>query len=310
MSMSMIDKKTKVISPIVVSDAMLVSSTAAESDYAAWVATTNYTVGTRCIRAHRIYENLIAGVNATPPEDAVDGDTTRWLEIGPTNRWAMFDGVVGTVTKLDSGPLTVVLAPGRVSGLAMMELVGKALDVTMRDSAGGVVVYSRQVSLDGTIIDSLFDWFYASFEQRTDVVLADIPSQFPDAEITLSITGAGIVGCGVCVVGEVVPIGASEYGAKSWLTDYSVKTRDEFGRYSVVERSYSKGMTLQVITEGADFNRIARRLAALRATPCVWIATESRGYEPLIVYGFYKDFSIEVAYQSIHYCSLEIEGLI
>jgi hypothetical protein len=50
---------------------------------------------------------------------------------------------------------------------------------------------------------------------------------------------------------------------------------------------------------------------SLRAKPCVWIAADDPLLqEPLIVYGFYKDFSTDIAYPSYSMCSISIEGLI
>lgn len=306
--MSLFHKGARVINPVTVSDAMLVSSTAQETDYPAWVSGATYAIGDKCIRTstHRIYERVTAGAGTTAPEL----DNTNWNDIGPTSCWAMFDNVVGTKTAITS-PLTVVLEPGGVSGVALMELAGRSLSVSMKDKSGGSVVYSRTVSLDGTAITSFFDWFFRPFEQQTSVVFSDLPLQFQTPELTISITStSGNVECGVCKVGETVEIGGTEYGAKSGITDYSKKEVDGFGNYSVVERSFSKRMELSVITEAADYTKVSRLLAGLRAKPCVWMATDSASYEPLTVYGFYKDFSIDVAYKSIHYCSIEIEGLI
>lgn len=304
----MLQKPTKVINPVALTDAMLVSSTAPETDYAEWSAATAYTLGQKCIRVstHRIYERLVAGTSPTPPEN----DITNWLDIGPTNRWAMFDNVVGTATTITT-PLTVVLKPGSISGLALLELVGRTATVTLKETTGGAVAYSKTITLDGTIITSFYDWFYQPYVQEEAVVLTDLPFHFPSCELTISISAsAGTVSCGVCKFGEVISIGASEYGATSGIIDYSVKTADSFGRYSIVKRNFSKRMSLKVITDQADYVRISRALAALRATPAVWIATDIYGYEPLTVYGFYKDFSIEVSYPTTNYCSLEIEGLI
>lgn len=304
----MINKTMKVIRPTDITDAMLVSSTAPETDYPAWVPGTTYAIGDKCIRTstHRIYERITAGAGTVAPEL----DKTNWNDIAPTNRWAMFDNVVGTKTAVTS-PLTVVMEPGGVSGVALMELAGRSLSVSMKDKSGGSIVYSRTVSLDGTAITSFFDWFFRPYEQQTSVVFSDLPLQFQTPELTISVTAtAGNAECGVCKVGETVEIGGTEYGAKSGITDYSKKEADAFGNYSVVERSFSKRMELSVITEAADYTKVSRLLAGLRAKPCVWMATDSAGYEPLVVYGFYKDFSISVAYASIHYCSIEIEGLI
>lgn len=302
------EKSMKVIKPLVLTDAMLVSSTAPETDHPEWSAVTAYTVGVKCIRAstHRIYERRVAGTTATAPEL----DPENWLDVGPTNRHAMFDAVVGTSTAVAS-PLTVVLRPGSVSGLALMELAGAELTVAMTAAPGGTTVYERTISLDGTIIESVYDWFYTEYEQRTDVVLTDLPFHFPGCELTISITApAGGVACGVCKFGEVIEIGATRYGAGVEIMDFSRKEQDAFGRYAVVERAYSKRVSLSVLTEKGDFNRIFRRIAALRATPCIYIATEDGGYQPLIAYGFYKGFSIVVEYPAYHDCSLTVESLI
>ncbi len=52
-----------------------------------------------------------------------------------------------------------------------------------------------------------------------------------------------------------------------------------------------------------------RKLADLRATPCVWVGSDKPELDPLVVFGFYKDFQVEVAYHTVSFCTLEIEGL-
>ena len=306
----MINKSTKVISPATLTDALLVSSTAPETDYTAYAAGTAYALGNRCIltSTHRIYESLQASNVGHTPNLAAS--STWWLDIGPTNRWAMFDDVVGTATTLAS-PLTVVINPGSISGIGLMELVGRTATVTLKSATGGSTVYSKTVSLDGTLIGSFYDWFYQPYMQLTSVVLTDIPFHYTTPELTVTVAAtSGNVACGVCKFGEVIPMGSTLAGATSSIVDYSRKEVDTWGRYSIVQRAYSKRMSLKLITEKTDYARISRALANLRATPAVWIATEAAGYDPLTVYGFYKDFSIDVAYPSLHYCTLEIEGLI
>lgn len=80
-----------VIPPIPITSSVLASSTVAEpsAGEVVWDATTSYAVGDVVIRTttHRKYECQIAGVDSTIPENA----PARWLDIGPTNKWAMFD---------------------------------------------------------------------------------------------------------------------------------------------------------------------------------------------------------------------------
>lgn len=303
----MIELSTKVISPTMLTDAMFVSSTAPENEYAAWSPDTTYPKGQKCIRNHKIYERLIDGKTAAAPED----DKTNWLDADiPTNQRAMFDDVVGTQTSVAS-PLTVVLKPGSISGLGLLELVGRSVSVTLTTATGGATAFSRTIDLDGTIIDSVYDWFYQPFVQRSSVVLTDLPFHFPNGELTITVTATvGNAAIGVCKFGEVIGIGSSEYGATSGITSYGVKSTDEFGRTSFKKRGFSKKMSLKVLTNKSDYERISRDLANLRDTPAVWVATEADGFGPLTVFGPYKDFLIDVTYPTAHYCSLEIEGLI
>ena len=79
--------------PFGITDAMLTSSTVAETDYTAWNAATAYTAGDFAIRTtattHAIYLRLISGTTATAPED----DATNWVRVSATNRWKMFDNL-------------------------------------------------------------------------------------------------------------------------------------------------------------------------------------------------------------------------
>ena len=304
-----IPQATKVIRPTALTDSMLVSSTVAEADYPVWSADTTYAIDAKVMLNHRCYNSLRAtNLNFNPATDTTT--PAYWQDIGPTNQRAMFDDVVGTAT-VGASTLTVVVNPGSVSGVALLDVVGRTATVTLKAATGGAEVYRRDVDLDGTILESIYDWFFQPFEQRDIVVLTDLPFHYTASELTVSISAtSGNASCGVCKFGEVIGIGSSLYNATSGIIDYSRKEADTWGNYAIVKRAYSKRMTLNIVTEKADYNRLSRALASLRSTPAVWIATDAYGYEPLTVYGFYKDFSIDVAYPTMHYCSLEIEGLV
>jgi hypothetical protein len=255
--------------------------------------------------AHLVYESVAGGNigNAL-------ADTTKWIKVGATNKWAAFDDSIGTVTETAT-PLTITLLPGATDGIGFVELQGRQLHVVGKTGTGGTVIYDRTVSLDATPIESFFDWFFMDFEQLGDLVLSDLPAQYNTMELTVTITSTvGPCGAGVCKPGRMAEIGRTKQGARVGILDFSKKTRDDFGNFSVIERSYSKRATFEALTEKNSFNRIFRMLASLRATPCFYIGTDGPGYEPLLVYGFYRDFSIAVEYRNYHLCSLETEGLI
>lgn len=293
----------KVVKPVVIGEAQLISSTAPETDYAAYAAGTDYAVGVRVIYLHVIYESVqTPNVGHTPGTDAL-----YWAPKGPTNRWAMLDDEISTQTVLAS-PLTVVIKPGYVNSLALFGLEGATLDVAVRDGLAGPVVYNRSQTLDGTIITDWYQYFFEPSVQLGEVVLTDLPP-YGDAHVTVTIGGAGTVRCGIIVAGTVYVLGDTQHGASASIIDYSRKDTSATGVTTFVRRKYSKRMSTQLWLTNVMLNKVQRVLADLRATPCVWIGADATGYEPLIIFGFYRDFSLDVAYPTISFCSLEIEGL-
>ena len=298
----------KVIKPTAITAAMLVSTTATET-YLAWNAATAYSLGNKVIytTTERIYERLVAGTTATAP----NLDTTNWLDIGPTNKWAMFDNEVSTQTSVAS-PLTVVVKPGYLNSLAFFGLEGSAITVTERDGLAGPVVYTVNRNLDGAVIVDWYQYFFEPAVQLAELVLSDIPP-YSDGHLTVTITGGGTVKCGIMLVGNFYDLGTIQAGASAGIIDYSRKETDAFGATTFVRRAYSKRMSASLFLSNAQINKVQRVLADVRATPCAWLGSEVVGFEPLTLYGFYKDFSINVAYGGTaghSLCSLEIEGLV
>lgn len=297
----------RVIKPVTITDSSFISSTVAEpaAGETAWNAATAYALGARVIRTqtHRVYERLVAGTTATAPEL----DATNWVDVGPTARWAMFDAILGTATA-GASPLTVTIAPGSVNAIALLGLVGTQATITVTDGPGGPTVYSRTVSLDGTQIVDWYSYYYEPYVQVEELVLIDLVP-LSTARVTISITGSGTVKCGYVCVGTAYSLGDAEYGASLGIIDYSRKDTDEFGTTTFVRRDFSKRLSARLLLENTQLARVSRILTDLRATPAVWIGADDAVYAPATVFGFFRDFSIEIAYPTQSYCSLEIEGL-
>jgi hypothetical protein len=67
-------------------------------------------------------------------------------------------------------------------------------------------------------------------------------------------------------------------------------------------------MTALVRVENDYVAALHSVLSKYRAIPVVYIGSSS--YEPSYVFGFYKDFNIEIPHPAYSLCSIEIEGLI
>lgn len=307
-----IESTARVIVPVTITDAMLVSCTVAEPDTGEtlWNAGTNYGIGAVAGRTttHTLYENLLGGVDSTPPEDATGGLTPRWLAIAPTNRWAQFDRKIGTATTAATD-LTTVVKPGGVDGLSLLDVIGLRADVTAVDRSGGSEIFNRSVSLDGTIVESVYDWMFNDFVQKRNVLLTDLPAQYPFMEVSVTIHSTSGAAVGVFVVGRVHDIGATKVDAGASIIDYGRVADDGFGNRDWLEGAWASKVTLPLIGNTSDFNRIYRLLAGLRSTPAVYIGSAKDAMAPLVVYGVYRDFYITVPDYPTISMNLEIEGL-
>lgn len=109
----------KIIPPIPVTDAILVSSTVAEDDAPAYSAATTYAAGDKVISSHRVYESAQA---ANTGHSVLD--PTWWTDIGPTKRWAPFDQAIGTYCT-GASPIEIVLAPAQnTNAVALIDVSG------------------------------------------------------------------------------------------------------------------------------------------------------------------------------------------
>lgn len=297
----------KVLAPISITSAMLTSSTVAETDHAEWVAGTAYTAGQRVIRltTHRIYEALTSTTGDTP-----ETSPTKWLDLGATNRWKAFDQKVGTATtKADS--MEWVLEPRRViTSVGFLELVAESVRVRVFDAIDGLV-YDRTQALRAPI--SVADYYTYCFEPISRLPFAlfdDLPIyRSPTITITVSGLAGETVVCGVCLLGHWYEFAdAVRFGGSAGIVDYSKKTVDDWGNVEITQRAFSKRATWQFLIENNYVDKMQRTFASLRATPALYIGSDR--FDATLIYGFYRDFKINIEYYTHSECSIELEGLI
>lgn len=296
----------KFIDPVRVTDAVLTTPPLAETDYPAWVAATNYAIGDRVIRTsvHRVYEALVAGVHAGAPEVT----PARWLEVKPTNAWAMFDDKVGTVTTAPGNTMSWVLTPGApVDHLSLLDVSAATARAVM--TVSGAPVYDTTISMEAAeTVGDAWEYCFSPILRRSIAMFDDLPP-YATGVLTVTLTDTAPVSCGTCIVGQSFVIGESEFGARAGITDFSRKERDQFGAVSVVERAYAKRTSQTVAIDAGRFDEVLRRLSLSRAKPLLFIGAAGL-YEAFVVYGFYKELEQELQTANEAVCSLLIEGLV
>lgn len=295
-----------IIRPTAITPALLVSSTAGEID-AEWSAGTTYAAGARCTLAstRRTYQSLqAANLNHEPT-----ANLAWWADVGASNQWAMFDGALGSVTQSAAG-ITVVLRPGVVSALAVMQVQAESVRVRMLDEPGGMVVYDRSETMNRAFIGDWYEWTTAPFEYQPEAIFQNLP-MYATCELEVSITADTLnpAQCGELAVGATYTLGDPQMGAKLGITDYSRKVTDEWGNTTLVQRAFAKTLDLPLVLDAAQLSKTYGVLAGLRATPCVFVPSSLDRYAALVVYGWIGEFSIDLASFGTHYCNLQIKGL-
>ena len=295
----------RIIRPTTITDAMLTSSTVAETDHAAYNGATTYALGDRVIVTtadHSIYESLQAANTGNTPATS----PAWWLKISATNRWKAFDAKVADQVSRTTD-INYVLTPGAIDAISLLNIDGTSVQITMTDPTDGVV-YNQTIGLTST--ENVIDGYTYCFEpilMRTELALFDLPP-YPSALVSITITNTGgTAKLGELIVGRASRLGYTEYSPSIGIVDYSRKEVDTFGNYIVVRRAFSKRLSCDLFLDNAYVDFVARQLSLYRATPLVWIAADD--FSSLIVYGYYRSFDVVIPYPTMSTCSLEIEGL-
>ena len=303
--------------PTVITDAMLTSSTTAEpgAGETAWNAATSYVVGQEAIltSTHRVYTNLIAGVDATSPNLTLTAPTPRWRDTRATNRWAAFDTKRSNQTALVT-PLTYVLRPGIFNAIAFYGLDGVTLTVSIKDTPGGTVVYTYTGDLSELPLDH-YDYYFGRIRLLSKVLLSGI-NIYADPEVTISITaGAAVtVKAGVIAIGDLRPLlavddtGGTQYGASIKPVTTGYMSRDAAGNNVLNDRVNSTDMDIRIQMPIADVNAALATMQDVLSAPAAWIGSDLAEYAGLNAFG---QGSGSVTYTGPGYAiiSLTVRGL-
>lgn len=301
----------KVIRPVTLTDAMLIASNVGEPDTGetAWSSGSTYALDDEVYLAstHRLYRSKQAGnLNHDPSTD----DGTWWLNIGGTNRWAMFDDFVSTATSTTS-PLEVTIKPGLVDALFLYGLVGEMATITMRNGLAGPVVYTRELALQAPVTGDWYAYYFEPNRQIPVFALTDLPP-YLDGHITIEVEStSGSVACGLAQAGRTYNLGQTLAGARAGIRDYSRKVTDaDTGFVTLEQRRFAKTLDATVKIERERMSDVHLQLEELRATPAAWIADDTASIAPLAVYGFYRDMYLTVQYATYGLYNLQIEGMV
>ena len=303
-----------VLQPIEITSALIgAGATLAEDPSPAWMSGTTYTVGTEVhvVSTHRVYKDAVGGVSTVSPN--LD-DGTRWVDMRPTNKMAPFDIYTSTAATSTTTDIVYPITARFVNAIAIYGIVGANYDITIKDSAGGSVIWQRS----GTLKRHDRGWYNYLFGRRTQVrklVFFGLPMR-PAAEITVTIssTGANQRAVGMIAMGKLRPLmgalpGGTEVGASAEPVSYSYIKQNEDGTTKIVRRHSGTNLKCRVFIQQSQADNAVNILQDVLDIPVAWIATETEGYAGLSTFGIAS--STPVQYQTPHaYIDINVRGLI
>lgn len=297
----------RIVRPVTVADANLTSSSVAET-VAVYAGGTTYALNdlVRVESTHHVYKSL-QNANTGHSPTAEPATPVWWLDMGATNRWAMFDALVNSQTT-NANSIAVVVTPAeRVDSVVLLNVSAATVTITMTDATDGIVFSQTYSMASDSGIADWYDYFFEPIIRKADLSVSSMPP-YAGAAIAITLADAGnTAACGECLIGLSRDIGGTVYGAKVGIRDYSVKTQDDFGNYTILERAFSKRGTFEIWLAASLTTELQSLLAGFRATPIAYIGSDE--IDATIIYGFYRDFEIDIAFPEYSVCSIEIEGL-
>jgi len=291
-------------------------------NYPVWSSSTTYAKGARVRYIYWDFESLQDGnLFNYPPASGVPLQTTPtatswWVCVGTENRYGLFDLKVNNTATTTGSFYAKWSHYKNITSVAVLNV--KAVTVRLRVlenfPVAPVAIYDVTKGLSSTPI---IDWYRYFFTETTtnisQIIFENIPPGIYNVfELTATSDVGEVVSVGEIIGGYTYELGNTQYGVSAGIIDYSVKTVDAYGNVDITKRSFSKRMSSKIQIEKSKINAVQQIMYSLRATPCVWIGNEDDPdlQEPLIVLGYYKDFSTEISYPSYALMNLEIEGLI
>lgn len=243
-------------------------------------------------------------------------DTAKWLDLGPSNRAAMFDDRIGTKTVATTS-ITVQCTPNeKFDAIAIIGLEG-AQRVDIHIENAGVELFTGTYLLNetglGTQPTDWYEYFFGELDDYKTSLYVNALIAFSTADATITITGAtgSEVAVGLLMFGRAKNIATTLYGPNLGIADYSRKEVDTFGNPYLLERAFANKGSFDLIFDSSIVDYVMRTLARVRATPTLFdFNNKNTDFDSLRIFGWYKDFDINLDNKSKAYCSIEAENII
>lgn len=302
------------IDQVAVTDAqILAGTTLAEDPTTVWSSGT-YAVNDErhVVATHRVYRCAVAGSSTVSPEL----DPTRWTDMRPTNRWAPFDIYTNTHATA-TVDITYVLASRFCNTLMLRGLVGKEVELSIKDAPGGATIFPLTTYLLQQPASGYWDYAFGERKKKTVLNIGNLPMR-SNAEITITVKASaaetraiGLINRGKlkALHGTGYDFGGTESGATAKPKTYTYRKVNDDGTQTTRLRGSSKDLDLSVIMDRRHADQAVQDLENLLGKPVGVIATLADGYSGLSGFGFIT--TSPVSYKGVMAtCPVSLEGIV
>jgi len=287
-----------VITPSTINDAMITSSIAEpDTDETVWSAGTSTIGQVRILTTtHRKYRATVASTDS--PDVGVLADPKTWVDIGPTNKWAMLDNRNSTQSIAEGG-IDIQFTPGTVTpSVSGFNITGATtVDITVTFDSSGAI-YEKSISMvDNSSVYDYWTWSWSPIKTRTEFIVTDLPF-YSSAVIDIDFVGPGTVGVGSVVFGTSTQLGAINYGTSFKLLAGGIE--DDSATMKLIDYKFT------IWNNQGGF--VFRILESLLGKPAVYFANENIDNGAMVL-GFYQDSNISIDTPSFCPVSLSVKGV-
>lgn len=249
-----------------------------------------YNLGDRRVNisTDREYEVVADPSTSDDPVVGVLADPPTWVDIGPINKFKMFDEANNTSSV--GTDLTVEISPDElVNSVACFNVSCDNITVTAFD-ADDNQVFSQSITMRiRSLVNGWYNYYFTPFVSADKFVILNIPpTTLGKIKIEFFGTNASV---GTCVVGQSVQLGDAQYGTSAQLLDFTNPIEDEFGNIT-----YSQGFTAtlvdyDVLADTGSLDAIFLQLKQLGKMPAVFVGNPVNVGDSTLVYGYVRDYN-------------------
>ena len=298
------------VKPIIIDDGVLLSSSIPEPDASVgeieWVAGT-YNLGQRVIKSstHREYQVVASPSTDDDPELGVNANPATWVDVGPTNRFKMFD--TANNTQSESSDIVVELQPNQFfNGVGAFSISADTVTITVTD--GGNVIYSKSLDMrDRPLVNGWYNYFFSSISFITRFILLDLP---PTTTGILKLEFGGSAKVGTVSFGRQSILGVAQYGTSAELLDFSNPIEDQYGNITYSDGFTAKLVNFDIKTERTQMGVVFSELQSIGKNPAIWVGDNSDINDATAVFGINRDYQQTFDSPSICTVNLTVRGLV